>query len=148
MKRKALRRFFHSSGVSAVTGTRFSRHQAQTALSWSAWTACRLPQLSNSSSPSSVTLRGIRMSSSRKQSEKAREVYAQLAKYFDCEYDESGSIGKRYRRQDAIGTPLCITIDNDTETTGEVTVRNRDTMQQEHVKIADLKDYVTEIIEF
>ena len=58
------------------------------------------------------------------------------------EYDEAGSIGKRYRRQDAIGTPLCITYDFESEQDGCVTVRDRDTMEQVRIKISDLKDYI------
>ena len=69
------------------------------------------------------------------------EIYDQLSKYFNCEYDEAGSIGKRYRRQDEIGTPFCVTVDFDTLEDESVTVRDRDTMQQERVKIADLKAY-------
>ncbi|MBQ4272754.1 MAG: glycine--tRNA ligase, partial [Clostridia bacterium] len=61
---------------------------------------------------------------------------------FTCDYDEAGSIGKRYRRQDEIGTPFCITVDFDTEVDGCVTVRDRDTMQQERVAIADLAEYL------
>ena len=64
------------------------------------------------------------------------------------QYDETGSIGKRYRRQDAIGTPLCITIDFNTEPDGTVTVRDRDTMQQEVVKIEDLEKYIAEYIKY
>lgn len=75
-------------------------------------------------------------------SEKATEVYNMLTKYFMCDYDESGSIGKRYRRHDEIGTPFCVTIDFDTLEDGSVTVRDRDTMRQERIKIEDLKDYV------
>ena len=73
---------------------------------------------------------------------------AELAKYFMVDYDETGSIGKRYRRQDEIGTPLCITIDletvgdDKTAADGCVTVRDRDTMQQERVKIEDLRAYI------
>lgn len=70
---------------------------------------------------------------------KAREIYHSLKKYFTCEYDESGSIGKRYRRQDEIGTPFCVTVDFDTiEKDDSVTIRDRDTTSQERVKIADL----------
>ena len=65
-----------------------------------------------------------------------------------CEYDEAGSIGKRYRRQDEIGTPFCITYDFDVETTGMVTVRHRDSMEQEHVKVEDLVAYIEERIKF
>ena len=65
-----------------------------------------------------------------------------------CEYDEAGSIGKRYRRQDEIGTPFCITYDFDSETDGCVTVRDRDTMQQERVAIDKLNEYIAEKIKF
>ena len=64
------------------------------------------------------------------------------------DYDETGSIGKRYRRQDEIGTPYCICVDFDTEATGNVTVRDRDTMQQEIVAIKDLKNWLEEKLEF
>jgi len=74
----------------------------------------------------------------------AGEIHAELAKHFMVEYDETGSIGKRYRRQDEIGTPFCITVDFDTEADGTVTVRDRDTMQQERVKVADLKAFIEE----
>ena len=79
---------------------------------------------------------------SKKLSEKAEEVRAELAKHFMVDFDETGSIGKRYRRQDEIGTPFCITYDFDTENDGCVTVRDRDTMEQERVKIEDLKAYI------
>ena len=77
-------------------------------------------------------------------SEKAFEVYQMLAKYMDVTYDETQNIGKRYRRQDAIGTYLCITIDHDTATDDTVTVRNRDTMEQVRVAIQDLRSYIEE----
>ena len=64
------------------------------------------------------------------------------------DYDETGSIGKRYRRQDEVGTPLCITVDFDTEPTGTVTVRDRDTMQQERVEISALKGYIEARLQF
>lgn len=73
---------------------------------------------------------------------KAREVYAELKKTFNAEYDESGTVGKRYRRQDEIGTPYCVTIDFETLDDQKVTVRDRDTMQQERVAIADLVAYL------
>lgn len=86
---------------------------------------------------------------SKKLSEQAREVYAMLAKHFNVEYDETGSIGKRYRRQDEIGTPFCITYDFDTlEKDGCVTVRDRDTMEQERIRIEDLTDFINKKIEF
>ena len=84
----------------------------------------------------------------KKLSEKADEVYRALAKKFSVTYDEAGSIGKRYRRQDEIGTPLCVTVDFDTLETGKVTVRDRDTMKQDVVDIADLEKYISERIEF
>lgn len=83
---------------------------------------------------------------SKKLSEKADEVYSNLIKHFSCTYDEAGSIGKRYRRQDEIGTPLCVTIDFDTLETGMVTIRDRDTMKQDLVKIDDIVDYVNKKI--
>ena len=73
--------------------------------------------------------------------EKADPLFRDLCKLFPCTYDVSGSIGKRYRRQDEIGTPYCVTVDFDTLEDESVTVRDRDTMQQERVKIADLKAY-------
>ena len=71
-----------------------------------------------------------------------------LARHFMVDYDETGSIGKRYRRQDEIGTPFCICVDFDTEATGNVTVRNRDTMQQDVVALDKLVDYINERIDF
>ena len=85
---------------------------------------------------------------SKKLSEKAGEVYDELVKFFPVDYDEAGSIGKRYRRQDEIGTPYCITYDFESENDGCVTVRNRDTMEQERIAIADLKNYIEERIRF
>ena len=63
-------------------------------------------------------------------------------------YDESGSIGKRYRREDALGTPYCITIDDETINSGTVTIRNRDTMKQEIIKIEDIENYINERTKF
>lgn len=71
--------------------------------------------------------------------EKAREIMDDLKFHFNCKYEEKDAIGKRYRRQDAIGTPYCITIDHDTLTDNCVTLRDRDTMQQQRVKISDLR---------
>ncbi|MBE7014462.1 MAG: glycine--tRNA ligase [Ruminococcaceae bacterium] len=85
---------------------------------------------------------------SKKLSDGALEVYNKLSKKFNCEYDESGSIGKRYRRQDEIGTPLCITFDFDSLNDNAVTVRDRDTMQQERIKIEDLEKYIEKKLEF
>ena len=74
--------------------------------------------------------------------DKAMEVYNMLVEKFACDYDTSGQIGKRYRRQDANGTPFCVTVDYDTMNDGCVTVRDRDTMAQERVKIEDLVSYI------
>lgn len=81
-------------------------------------------------------------------SEKAREIYRELSKYFMCTYDESGSIGKRYRRSDACGTPFAITIDDDTLNNNTVTLRNRDTMEQITLNLDEVKDYVLKQIEY
>ena len=79
--------------------------------------------------------------------DKANDIYALLCKYFDCQYDESGSIGKRYRRSDAIGTPFAITIDNETLENDTVTLRDRDTMEQITLKIDELVDFISKKIE-
>ena len=84
---------------------------------------------------------------SKKLSGKAEEVYANLSKKFMCDYDEAGSIGKRYRREDEIGTPYCITIDFETENDNSVTIRDRDTMEQVRVKIDELEKWLEEKIE-
>ncbi len=85
----------------------------------------------------------------KKLKEQATEVYTMLSKHFSVEYDEAGQIGKRYRRQDEIGTPFCITYDFDTlEKDGCVTVRDRDTMEQERVKIEELVEYLNKKLEF
>ena len=76
-----------------------------------------------------------------KLNDKARELYHELSKLFVCEFDTSGKIGKRYRRQDAIGTPYCITVDFETLEEGTVTVRHRDSMEQERVKVEELPKY-------
>ena len=85
---------------------------------------------------------------SKKLSEQAEEVYAMLLKEFHCDYDDAGSIGKRYRRQDEIGTPFCITFDFDSLEDNAVTIRDRDTMQQERVKIDQLVEYLKQKMEF
>ena len=85
---------------------------------------------------------------SKKLSNEATEVFQSLQKHFMVDYDEAGSIGKRYRRQDEIGTPLCITYDFESKEDGCVTVRDRDTMQQERIKIEDLVAYINKKIEF
>ena len=81
-------------------------------------------------------------------SEKAKEVYKKLSKHFMCTYDEAGSIGKRYRRQDEIRTPYCVTIDFDTLENNTVTIRDRDTMEQIRISIDELADYVEKKIKF
>ena len=85
---------------------------------------------------------------SKKLSEKADEIYSDLIKSFPVDYDESGSIGKRYRRQDEIGTPFCITVDFDSLEDNAVTIRDRDTMEQIRLPIAELKNYIAEKIKF
>ena len=85
---------------------------------------------------------------SKKLSDKAMEVVNTLSGSFMVDFDETGSIGKRYRRQDEIGTPVCITYDFDSETDGQVTVRDRDTMEQKRIPISELTAYLTEKIAF
>ncbi len=85
---------------------------------------------------------------SKKLSEKAQEVYEKLSKDFMCDYDEAGSIGKRYRREDEIGTPYCVTIDFDTLEDNMVTIRDRDTMEQIRVSIDELNGWISEKIKF
>ena len=85
---------------------------------------------------------------SKKLSDKALEVYSELSKYFNIDFDDAGSIGKRYRREDEIGTPICITYDFDSLEDGCVTVRDRDTMEQKRIKIEELKAYIEKAIEF
>jgi glycyl-tRNA synthetase len=79
---------------------------------------------------------------------KAREVYNQLKINWRCEFDDNGNIGKRYRRQDEIGTPYCVTIDFDTLENLEVTVRDRNTMEQSRIKITELEKFISEKIKF
>ena len=85
---------------------------------------------------------------SKKLNEGALKVFTELSKKYNCEFDDRGNIGKRYRRQDEIGTPFCVTYDFDSETDGAVTVRDRDSMEQERIKIEDLKDYFEEKFTF
>lgn len=85
---------------------------------------------------------------SKQLGEEAEELFHQLAKTFSVTYDEAGSIGKRYRRQDAIGTPFCITYDFDSKEDGCVTIRDRDTMEQERIKIDELEKYIEAKIKF
>jgi len=85
---------------------------------------------------------------SKKLSEKAEALHSELSKHFACDFDDASSIGKRYRRQDEIGTPFCVTYDFETEETGMVTVRDRDTMEQVSVKIEDVAAYIEEKLKF
>ena len=85
---------------------------------------------------------------SKKLADNAREIYSSLASEFMVDYDDAGSIGKRYRRQDEIGTPFCITYDFDSAEDGCVTVRDRDTMEQQRVPVAELKKYISDRIKF
>ena len=85
---------------------------------------------------------------SKKLADQAETVYADLAQYFNVDYDQTGSIGKRYRRQDEIGTPFCITVDFDTQEDHSVTVRDRDTMEQVRMPIDQVKAYIEEHIKF
>ena len=85
---------------------------------------------------------------SKKLSDKANEVYDKLSKKFMCDYDEAGSIGKRYRREDEIGTPYCVTVDFDTLEDESITIRDRDTMEQIRVKIDEVEKWIEEKIQF
>ena len=85
---------------------------------------------------------------SKKLNEGAEKVFAELSKYYNCEFDDRGNIGKRYRRQDEIGTPFCVTYDFDSENDQAVTVRDRDTMEQVRVPIAELKAYFEDKFRF
>ncbi len=85
---------------------------------------------------------------SKKLSDNATEIYNELSKYFPVDFDETGSIGKRYRREDEIGTPICITYDFDSLEDNCVTVRDRDTMEQKRIKISELKEYIEKAVEF
>ena len=85
---------------------------------------------------------------SKKLNEQAGEVFDKLIKKYNCEYDDAGSIGKRYRRQDEIGTPFCITYDFDSVEDGAVTVRERDTMEQTRIKIDELEAFLDEKLAF
>ena len=80
--------------------------------------------------------------------EKAQEIFNLYKKCFPCDYDEAGSIGKRYRRQDEVGTPYCVTIDFETLDNGTVTLRDRDSMEQIRLKIEDVIPYVESRIKF
>ena len=98
--------------------------------------------------PSIAPVKAAVLPLTKKLSEDALKLFDDLSKEFVCEYDEAGSIGKRYRRNDAIGTPFCITFDFDSLEDKCVTVRERDSMKQERIKIDDLKNYIKERIKF
>jgi len=85
---------------------------------------------------------------SKKLGENAEPIYHELCKFFNVEYDDTGSIGKRYRRQDEIGTPYCITYDFDSKEDNAVTIRERDSMQQERIPISELKSYLEKRLEY
>ena len=85
---------------------------------------------------------------SKKLEDVARPVYEELCKYFMVEYDAAGSIGKRYRREDEIGTPFCICVDFDTAEDGSVTIRDRDTMEQVRVPVSEVRNYIEERLRF
>ena len=98
--------------------------------------------------PAIAPVKACVMPLSKKLSAPSVKIYQELCEEFPCEYDEAGSPGKRYRRNDAIGTPFCITYDFDSENDGCVTVRDRDTMEQVRIPITELKNYIKERIEF
>lgn len=85
---------------------------------------------------------------SKKLNDQASKVFSDLSSEFACTYDDAQSIGKRYRRQDSIGTPFCVTVDFETEKDNCVTVRDRDTMEQERIALSELKDYIEQRIKF
>ena len=85
---------------------------------------------------------------SKKLGDKANEIFDRLSKSFSCDYDEAGSIGKRYRREDEIGTPYCLTVDFDTLEDNKVTIRDRDTMEQIRIPIDEVESYIQEKINF
>ena len=85
---------------------------------------------------------------SKKLNEGAEKIFAKLSKKYYCEFDDRGAIGKRYRRQDEIGTPFCITYDFDSEEDNCVTIRMRDSMEQERVAIADLDNWFSDKFDF
>ena len=84
----------------------------------------------------------------KKQSEQAEAIYEELSKYFMVDYDVTGSIGKRYRREDEIGTPFCITVDFDTEVDNSVTIRDRDTMEQIRIPVSEVRKYIEDKLLF
>ena len=98
--------------------------------------------------PALATFKAAVLPLSKKLSDKATEIYSELSKDFMIDFDDAGSIGKRYRRQDEIGTPICITYDFDSVEDNCVTVRDRDTMEQKRIPIAELKAYIAEAVKF
>jgi glycyl-tRNA synthetase len=98
--------------------------------------------------PAIAPVKACIMPLTKKLNDQAMEVFAKLAPYANCDFDDAGSIGKRYRRQDAVGTPFCITVDYETANDGCVTIRHRDSMEQERVAIDDLVNYVESRIRF
>ena len=80
--------------------------------------------------------------------EKAQEIYQMLSKEFMTSYDDAGNIGKRYRRADAVGTPFCITVDDETLNNDKVTIRNRDTMEQITLNVSEVIPYIKDKIKF
>ena len=99
-------------------------------------------------SPTLAPVKAAVLPLSKKLSDSAMEIYNSLIKKYACDFDDAGSIGKRYRREDEIGTPFCITYDFDTENDGCVTVRDRDTMEQVRIPISEVKSYIAEKIKF
>ena len=79
---------------------------------------------------------------------KAKEIMGELKLYYNCQYEEKDSIGKRYRRQDAIGTPFCITVDHESLKNNTVTLRDRDTMEQKRITLADAKKIISEKVDY
>lgn len=98
--------------------------------------------------PSIAPIKAAVLPLSKKLGDNAQEVFAMLSKHFAVDYDESQSIGKRYRRQDEIGTPFCITYDFDSLEDGQVTIRHRDSMEQVRLPIADVADYINKLLEY
>jgi glycyl-tRNA synthetase len=97
--------------------------------------------------PSLAPIKAAVLPLSKKLSPGAEKIYQDLCKHFNCDFDDTGSIGKRYRRQDEIGTPFCITFDFDSQEDNAVTIRHRDSMEQERIPIADLADYISNKIQ-
>jgi glycyl-tRNA synthetase len=84
----------------------------------------------------------------KKQTAEAEELHRELSKHFMTDFDTAGNIGKRYRREDEIGTPFCVTVDFDTAEDGAVTVRDRDTMEQIRLPIGEVREYIEKRLEF